>query len=138
MADLTIYRSAVAVTTVKIDEKTILTRKLMNEDKVTSDFVSASVLPIKLGDYIVVSTKKYYLNQLPNIEKQNDKTFKYNVTFQSELYDLYNKLLMSVDGLSDFSYTGTPLAYIELIVNNMNEISTGWTVGTIEIGRAHV
>ncbi len=132
MADLTIYRNAVEVTTVKIDEKTILIRKLMNEDKVTSDFISKSVLPIKLGDYIIVNTKKYYLNQLPNIEKQNDKTFKYNVTFQSELYDLYNKLLISVDGLSDFSYTGTPLACIEMIVNSMNEISTGWTVGTVD------
>lgn len=65
----------------------------MNEDKVTSDFVSKGVLPISLGDYIIVNGKNYYLNQLPNIEKVNDKTFKYNVVFQSDLYDLYNKLL---------------------------------------------
>ena len=73
--ELIIYRNAVEVSRVEIDEKTILTRKLMNEDKVTSDFISSGVLPISLGDYIVVSGKNYYLNQLPNIEKVNDKTF---------------------------------------------------------------
>lgn len=132
MANLTIYRNAVEVTTVEIDEKTILTRKLMNEDKVTSDFIVKGVLPIALGDYIVVNGKNYYLNQLPNIEKVNEKTFKYNVIFQSNLYDLYNKLFTSVEGLSDWSYTGKPIDFLTKIVNSMNEISTGWTVGTVD------
>jgi len=106
MANLVIYRSSNVVATVSIDEKTVLTRKLMNEDKVVSEFVSGDVLPIAIGDYITVNTKNYYINQLPNIEKVNEKTFKYNVIFQSDLYDLYNKLFTSVEGLSDWSYTG--------------------------------
>jgi len=131
MANLVIYRSSNVVATVSIDEKTVLTRKLMNEDKVVSEFVSGDVLPIAIGDYITVNTKNYYINQLPNIEKVNEKTFKYNVIFQSDLYDLYNKLFTSVEGLSDWSYTGNATDFLAKIVSRMNEISTGWIVGEV-------
>ncbi|SFS30840.1 hypothetical protein [Lutibacter maritimus] len=132
MSELIIYRSAVEVARVIIDEKTILTKKLMNEDRINSEFFTSAVLPIELGDYIVFDTKYYYLNQLPGIEKVNSNTYKYTATFQSVLYDLYNKLLISSDGLSDFTYVGNATSYIQMIVNSMNEISTGWTVGTID------
>jgi len=132
MADLIIYRSAVAVATVSIDEKTILTRKLMNEDKVVSEFVSEGVLPIAIGDYIIVNTKNYYINQLPNIDKVNEKTFKYNVIFQSDLYDLYNKLFLSVEGLSDWSYTGNAADFLAKIVEIMKEDSIDWNVGIVD------
>lgn len=132
MASLTIYRDSIEVATVEIDEKTVLTRKLMNEDKVVSDFVSQGVLPLELGDYILVNLKKYYLNQLPNIEKVNERTFKYSVVFQSELYDLYNKLFRSVEGLSDWSYTGNAADFLAKIVESMNEISTGWAAGEVD------
>lgn len=132
MADLIIYRSAVTVATVSIDEKTILTRKLMNEDKVVSDFVTGAVIPIAIRDYITINSKNYYINQLPNIEKVNEKTFKYNVVFQSDLYDLYNKLFTSVEGLSEWSYTGNALDFLTKIVEGMNEISSGWAVGTVD------
>lgn len=132
MADLTIYRNAVLVATVNIDEKTILTKKLMNEDKVSADFITDAVIPIELGDYIVVNGKNYYLNSLPAIEKINNNTIKYSVFFFSELYDLYNKLLISSDGLSDFSYVGTAHDLLTMIVENMNKISVGWAVGVVD------
>ena len=132
MSEMIIKRLGVEIGRVDIDEKTILTKKLMNEDKVTSQFIYPSVLPLQLGDYIEVGTKNYYLNTLPSIEKVKNTAFKYNITFESVLYSLYNKMLISIDGLSDFDYTGNAYEMIELIVNNINEINPGWTIGTVD------
>jgi len=131
--NLTIYRGAsTEIATIAIDEKTVLTRKLMNEDKIMSEFITEGVLPIEIGDWVSFNSKKYYLNQLPSIEKLKDNTFQYFATFQSELYDLYNKLLISIDGLNDFSQVGTAQDLLTLIVTNMNTISSGWTVGDVD------
>lgn len=132
MNELIILRLGGEIGRVKIDKKTILTKKLMNEDKVTAQFNYPSVLPLQLGDYIEVGANKYFINQLPSIQKIKNITFKYNVTFESDLYELYNKILISIDGLSDFSYTGNAQEMLELIVNNINEISSGWAVGTVD------
>lgn len=132
MAELIIKRIGVTVATVKIDDKTVLIKKLMNEDKVTSQFFHPSKLPIELGDYIEVAGKNYYLNKLPSVEKVKNGTFKYSVAFESVLYDMYNKMLISIDGLSDFAYTGNASEMVALIVSNMNEITSGWVVGTID------
>lgn len=132
MNELIIKRLGVEVGRVEIDEKTILTKKLMNEDKVTSQFTYTSVLPLQLGDYIEVGTKQYFLNTLPSIEKQKNNLFKYNVTFESVLYDLYHKMLISIDGLSEFEYVGNAYEMLELLINNINEIKTGWSIGTVD------
>ena len=132
MANLDIYRDVSVIATIKIDEKTKLIKKLMAADKITSRFVSKAVLPIEIGDYIIFNGNNYYLNQPPSIEKKNEKTYKYNMVFHSVLYDMYNKMVVSSDGLTDFSYTGTAEDFITLLVDQMNEIYSGWTVGDVD------
>lgn len=134
MASLDIYRDASIISTVSIDEKTVFIKKLMAADKITSRFISKVVLPVEIGDYIdpFDDGNKYYLNQLPSVEKQNEKTYKYNMVFHSVLYDMYNKILISSDGLTDFSYTGNAEDMITLLVEQMNEIYSGWTVGDVD------
>jgi len=132
MADLNIYRAASIIATASIDEQTVLVKKLMNADKITASFTHATVLPLELGDYVVYNTANYYLNQLPTIDKLNENTYKYTCIFQSILYDLYNKLLISSDGLNNFSFTGNALDVLTLIVSNLNQIYTGWIVGTVD------
>jgi len=130
--DLIIYRTGTEVARVSIDEQTVLTKKLMNEDKISSEFYSENVIPIEIGDYIEYNSKKYYLNSLPNIEKLNNKSFKYTVFFQSDLYSLYNKLFISIDGLNDFVLIDNAENVLNQIVSNMNEISSGWSVGAVD------
>lgn len=138
MADLNIYRAGAIVATVSIDEKTVLQTKLMNEDVVISEFVTSAVLPLAIGDYITFAGKFYYMNNLPTIVKKNTGTFKYSAAFQSELYDLNQKLLISSDGLTDFTYAADPLGALALIVSNMNENFAGWTVGDVDPGDVQV
>jgi len=132
MANLDIYRDASIISTVSIDEKTVLIKKLMAADKITSRFITKAVIPVEIGDYITFAGNNYYLNQLPSIEKQNDKTYKYNMVFHSVLYDMYNKMLISSDGLTDFSYTANAEDMLTLLVERMNEIYSGWTVGDVD------
>ena len=132
MTEMIIYRAGADIATVSIDEKTVLNKRLMNEDRVSSSFISNAVLPFELGDYILINSKKYYLNQLPSIQKQNNKTFKYGAVFQGELYNLHHKLLISIDGLNEFSFVGNAEDLLTLIVNNMNEIDSGWAVGAVD------
>lgn len=134
MTTLTIYRPpSSGIATINIDEKTIYSKKLMGEHKITSEFVSTSALSAQIGDYITypASGDSYYINRVPDIEKINNSTFKYRVNFESVLYNLSRKLFISADGLADFAYNGTATDYITNIVASINEIDSGWTVGTV-------
>jgi len=133
MANILIYRPpSTLVATVSVDEKTVLSKKLMNEHKITSEFYSKTILNIQLGDYISYGTENFYINRLPDIVKLNNSTFKYNIIFESVLYDLYRKLFISSDGLADFSYSGEAVDFLTNIVTSINEISSGWMVGTVD------
>lgn len=132
MANLNIYRGVSIISTVEIDEQTVLVKKLMSADRITLRVTVNSVLPLELGDHITYGTDNYYLNQAPLIEKINEQTYKYTCNFEGILYDLFNKLLISSDGLNDFSYTGNAEDILTLIVTNLNQIYSGWAVGTVD------
>lgn len=130
-----IYRPGTPATlqaTVNIDEKTRMIKKLMGDWHVTADFNVTSVLDIQIGDYITYDGENYYINRLPDITKLNNATFQYKIDFEHSLYNLKKKLFISYDGLADFSYNGTATDFITNIVAAINEIDTGWTVGTID------
>lgn len=130
-----IYRPGTPATlqaTVNIDEKTRMIKKLMGEWHVTAEFNSHSVLGIQIGDYITWDGENYYMNRLPDITKLNNSTFQYKIDFEHSLYNLKKKLFISSDGLADFSYNGTATDFITNIVAAINEIDSGWTVGTVD------
>jgi len=130
-----IYRPGTPATlqaTVNIDEKTRMIKKLMGDWHVTADFNVTSVLDIQIGDYITYDGENYYINRLPDITKLNNATFQYKIDFEHSLYNLKKKLFISYDGLADFSYNGTAEDFITNIVAAINEIDSGWTVGTVD------
>lgn len=135
MTTIGIYRPGTPATlqaTVDIDEKTRMIKKLMGDWHVTADFNVTSVLDIQIGDYITYDGENYYINRLPDITKQNNATFQYKIDFEHSLYNLKKKLFISYDGLADFSYNGTAEDFITNIVAAINEIDSGWTVGTVD------
>lgn len=130
---LTIYRPpSTAVVTVNIDEKTVYSKRLMGEWHITAEFYTTSVLAIQIGDFITYDSENYYINRLPDITKLNNSTFQYKIDFEHSLYNLKKKLFISSDGLADFSYNGTAEDFITNIVASINEIDSGWTVGTVD------
>lgn len=124
---LQIKRGGVTVYSVKIGEDTQLVYQLMGEHKVSGSWISMTPLSLILGDYIEVGIEKFYLNTLPQVIKKNNFTYQYTGTWESELYKLFNKIMMD-EGAVDFTYFGTPDEYIQLILDNMNSIDAGWTM----------
>lgn len=118
------------VASIKIDEKTVFTQQIMGEHKITAQFVSYSVLPVQLGDYIIYGGENFYIGTVPNVIKHSNFAYEYTIIFEAEVYKLYNKLFMD-EGAADFSYFGTAQDLLQLVIDNMNEIEPGWTLGTI-------
>ncbi len=133
MTTLTIYRPpSTEIVTIQIDEKTIYSKRLMGEHTIKCEFIYTSVIALQIGDFITYNLENYYINRLPDIEKINNSTFKYTIVFESVLYNLSRKLFISSDGLSDYSYNGSATDFITNIVASINEIDSGWTVGTVD------
>jgi hypothetical protein len=141
MTSIGIYRAGRETpVTVEIDDKTVFFKKLQGEHKITSEFFhnSASALDVTIGDYITypasggaATGENYTINQLPSVVKINNSTFKYNISFEANLYNLNKKIFKDgTDGLADFAYTGSPSDFINKILSNINEINPTWTAAT--------
>ena len=126
-----IYRLGVAVASFKTDDQTVFTYQLMGEHKIAADFICTSPLSIQIGDYIVWQNENYYINTVPGCIKSGSNYFEYSISFESELYKLYNKKFMD-EGAQTFSYYGTASDLIDLVVDNINSIDSGWSAGTID------
>jgi len=86
--NLNIYRGTSVNIAVKIDDNTRQVRQLLGEDIIKSTFTSREILDINIGDYIVHNNIQYYINSLPNIKKNSSRSYDYEVTFESESYEL--------------------------------------------------
>ena len=116
-----------------IDENTTFSETQMAEKQITCSVVLPFVLPVQLGDYIVHKGERYKINTVPEYGKsESDHSHKYNIVFESPVYGLHDKFLMH-EGTDDFSYHGTAADHLRLMVDNINQIEQGWTLGTIEV-----
>lgn len=125
-----IYRAGetdpIEVADVTIDESTVYLRKLMAEHEVDANWISASKLDIRLNDYIVIGSEKFYLNRPVQVDKVNNFTYRHTAKFEGEVYSMYHKIFMD-EGSADFSYFGDPALYLQLLIDNLNSIESGWT-----------
>jgi hypothetical protein len=126
MTELDIYRGTSIWLTIKTDDKTRLIKQILGTDIVKSSFNSHIFLDITVGDYIVYGGVIYHINSLPNIKKNSINSYDYDVTFESESYELLKTQFLDSDGNSDFYLVGNLETFIDLIVTNMNREHAGW------------
>jgi hypothetical protein len=129
---LDIYRNGALHGSVRIDEGTRLIRQLLGEDIIKSTLKVPDIIDITIGDYTVWEGIRYYVNALPNIKKNSTNSFDYDITFESEYYELLKTQFLDLDGNSDFYLVGNVETFIDLIVTNMNREHTGWAKGTCD------
>jgi len=129
---LDIYRGEALHGSVRIDEGTRLIRQLLGEDIIKSTLKVPDVIDIQIGDYTIWEGIRYYINALPNVRKNSTNSFDYDVTFESEYYELLKTQFMDLDANSDFYLVGNVETFIDLIVTNMNREHTGWARGTCD------
>lgn len=129
--NLQLYRNNLPTVTIPIDENTIHTHEVMGVHEIETSFISASVLDIKVDDYILFRNERFNMNVGFHCQKRSNFEYVYSIVFESYLYWLKDKIFMHL-GAVEFSYFGEASAYVQLIVDNMNEEDTGWSIGTIE------
>ena len=130
--NLNIYRGSTVWITIKTDDKTRLINQLLGEDIIKSSFNSHIFLDIGIGDFIVYDGVIYYINSLPNVKKNSINSYDYDITFESESYELLKTQFLDSDGNSDFYLVGNLETFIDLIVTNMGREHTGWVKGTCD------
>jgi len=129
---LKIYRDESLQASVRVDEGTRLIRQLLGEDIIKASFRVPDIIDIAIGDHIVYEGVNYYINALPNVRKNATNSYEYDITFESEYYELAKMQFLDSDGNSDFDLVGNLEIFIDLIVTNMNREHSGWAKGTCD------
>lgn len=126
-----VYRAGNPLIEIEIDKRTTFSHRMHGEHIVTAVTVTESPVGIEIGDYIEHKGQIFEVNQPIQTTKTGKFTYENTITFESYLYRLYNKVFMH-QGAIEFAFLGTAQMYAQLIIDNMNEIDPGWTLGVIE------
>lgn len=136
-----IKRGAVIVASINPLQNSAYTRSVMGEEVVALSWESAEFIELKIGDTLLWDAVSFTLNQLPTVKKLSKTQWRYDAKFQSPLYELLKVAYLLFDSTStlpmgDFSLTGEPQAFINLLVENLNRVGSGWSAGSVVGGEA--
>lgn len=131
MAVLSVYRGENIIKTIEIDEKTVYTHKLMGAHVITVEVNTSTPLSLQIMDYIIFDGIHFIMNRLPTEIKHSSISFSYKIFFEGPIHTMKDRMFRSNDGLTEFACVGTPLDFVNYIVNNMLTIDTGWTAGLV-------
>lgn len=97
---------------------------------------SATPIDFVIGDTITVLGVTYTLLQLPQTQKQGERNFVYNATFEAPQYRLIDvQFLLPVDSKNS-SLTGNFGTFLDILIGNANRASIPpitWRKGTISM-----
>ncbi|MCF3107328.1 discoidin domain-containing protein [Niabella sp. CC-SYL272] len=118
------------------------TREAMGTNVVDMEFTLHSPVEFKKGDWCTVYGEKYFVNILPTVKKDTSSTrYQYTMQLEHESYLLKNRIFSAPDSanalkVKQFSMTGNLGAFLNLVVQNANVLSSGWTSGVAEVSEA--
>jgi len=124
-----IFRGLVEIYDLVIDSQTKLEKRLMAEDLITLRVTTSSPLDLRVGDYTTLNGINYEINRPAKFKKTSDVEYNYEVQMEGTIYRLLDKLVQ-LNGKIEFYLTGSCADFINLIIDNINTIDTGWTKGT--------
>lgn len=106
-------------------------RTIMGENELTLYFASVSFSETPLGAYCDFEGERYTLMLPQNFKKFGERNFEY-VMIMHSAQSLLKKYKYRDTGTSrlKFSMTAKPIDHLKMLVVNLNQRDTGWTVGT--------
>jgi hypothetical protein len=136
MEILTIYRNGNSFWNVKLDNSCNQSKTIMGDNVINLSFQLSNYVPFAIGDYCVVFGETYKINKQPGIRKLDVNSFAYTLVMEFEGYDLSKAIYMNLandNSLTEsvHSLTGTADLFIDLMLQNINRVSAGWTKGEI-------
>jgi len=106
-------------------------RSIMGEHTLTLYFSLPTYTDIPTGAWCEFANERYTLNQPAKVVKHNTQNFEYTLTMDSEGVNLKNyKFRNPNDKTLKFPFTASPRYHIQILVDCLNMIDSGWQVGT--------
>ena len=106
-------------------------RSIMGENTLTLYFSLPTYTDIPTGAWCEFQGERYTLNQPDKVVKHNTHHFEYTLTMDSEGANLKNyKFRNPNDKTLKFPFTASPRYHIQILVDCLNMIDSGWQVGT--------
>ena len=106
-------------------------RSIMGEHTLTLYFSLPTYTDIPTGAWCEFANERYTLNQPAKVIKHNTRHFEYTLTMDSEGVNLKNyKFRNPNDKTLKFPFTASPRYHIQILVDCLNMIDSGWQVGT--------
>jgi len=103
----------------------------MGEHTLNIYFSLSTYTDIPTGAWCEFQGKRYTLNQPAKVVKHNSRHFEYTLTMDSEWANLKNyKFRNPNDKTLKFPFTASPRYHIQILVDCLNMIDSGWQVGT--------
>ena len=106
-------------------------RSIMGEHTLSLYFSLPTYTEIPTGAWCEFQGERYTLNQPAKVVKHNTHHFEYTLTMDSEGANLRNyKFRNPNDKTLKFPFTASPRYHIQILVDCLNMIDSGWTLGT--------
>ncbi len=103
----------------------------MGDNGLTLYFSLAEYVEIPVGSWCEFQGERYTLLKAEDFIMHHTRNFEYTVSMSSDGARLaWYKLRNPVDRRLKFSYTATPMEHLQMLVDNLNERGSGWSVGT--------
>lgn len=130
---LPIHHNDTQISTLPVSSGMVISWELMGAKEIRADIETPGVLLSPIGSYIEYQGERYTINTPPILaEVINNHRYRYSLVFESDLYRLYDKGFKHLKN-NNFQYYGTASDYVQLLVDNINEIDSGWSVGTVDV-----
>lgn len=118
---------------IPVEDNSYRYRAIRQGDKVYLYYSLTEHVEIPVGSYIEYEGRRYTLWRPEDLTKHGTRNLEYVVTFGGD-WELLGvtkyKHLSAIPHRLKFSLTGKPRIFLQLLVDNLNENDSGWTVGT--------
>jgi hypothetical protein len=134
MHTLDIYRGQDIFVTIKPEKSSAQYKGIMAENELRLTFFLDHSAEFDLNDYTTVYGEVYKINTLPVVEKISNYRYSYSLTMESESFDLKKAQFLFLGPTNqltngDFALLATPQEFLELLVQNVNRVNEGWSIG---------
>lgn len=114
----------------EVGDKSYRYRVLMGQHNVTIYVSSVEQVNFQVGCYLDFQGIRYTIRKKSAIKKNAIRNLEYTVIFESPQADTEKRTIrFHADNRLKFPYTATPREHAELIIWNLNKISSGWQLG---------
>lgn len=123
--------SGVLLYDLDVEDSSYRRREIPDVNELTLEIRYHEKLTIPLGSYVDYEGVRYSLKKNEHVTKNGARDFVYTIMLYSDGYDITKyKLRNPIDKRLKFSYSGTPYEHLQMIVSNLNEKSSGWSIGS--------